>query len=608
MTAPQHSDPKCRDLLDGWFKQFREALGRDDFHGLGDLLAEDCYWRDLLTFGWKLQTNHGIAAILSWLRGSYRKDAGQNLRLIGEGSRGGLGDVFSETIETFFDFETSVATGRGYLRLVPDSNAPTGARAVTILTAMRELRDFPEPSKQRRPRVTAMTFDEDAKAASRSSNDPDVLIIGAGQSGLMLAARLSHNGINTLLVDRSSRVGDIWRERYRTLKLHNETCMNHFPYMPFPETWPAYLPRDKVVSWLEFYAESMELNIAHDTTCLGGRFDEASGTWAIRLQPRDGPQYTLKPKHVVLATGVSGFPDIPAIDGAETFTGTIVHSSAVNDGFDVRDKNVVVVGAGTSAHDIAQMSYVNGGRVTMIQRSPITVVSLEPSAALPFGVYRNNDGIRHIDDLDLIYASVPYDLVRRLQIGMSKTMMQLDEELLSGLRRVGFLLDNGHDDTGWVMKLFRYQAGYYLNIGASDLIVEEKIKLRSGVSVARLEESSVVLSDGSTLPADIVVFATGYQPLEKSVARLFGDDMAARVGPIYGIGNDGELQNMYAATGQPHFYVTGGGFAGARSYSRYTTLLIKAQLEGLLPERQRAEPETDSVKAKATPRRTSIHA
>lgn len=606
MTTLPHSDPQRRNLLDDWFNRFRDALEQDDFSGIDDLLTNDCYWRDLLTFGWKLQTNHGIPQILSWLRGSYRQDAAQNLRLIGEGSRGSLGDLFSETVETFFDFETSIATGRGYVRLIADTTAPAGARAVTILTSMRELRDFPEPIKQRRPRETAMAFNE--KAGDESSADPDVLIIGAGQSGLMLAARLSHNGINTLLVDRSSRVGDIWRERYRTLKLHNETCMNHFPYLPFPETWPVYLPRDKVVCWLEFYAESMDLNIAHETTCLGGQFDEASGTWTIRLQPQDGAEYTLNPRHVVLATGVSGFPDIPAIDGTDTFTGTIVHSSEVNDAFDVRDKNVVVVGAGTSAHDIAQLSHMNGAKVTMIQRSSITVVSLEPSAALPFGVYRNNDGIRHIDDLDLIYASVPYDLVRRLQVGMSKTMMKLDEELLSGLRRVGFLLDNGHDDTGWVMKLFRSQAGYYLNIGASDLIVEEKIKLRSGVGVARLDESSVILTDGSKIPADVVVLATGYQPLESSVARLFGDDVAARVGPIYGIGDDGELQSMYGATGQPHFYVTGGGFAGARSYSRYTTLLIKAQLEGLLPRQTSADPETFSGKARATPRRASVDA
>jgi putative flavoprotein involved in K+ transport len=591
VKASLYSDAECCKLVSAWFKRFRTELERSNFSALRDLLGDDCYWRDLLTFGWKLQTTHGIPQICSWLDRSYRHDPAQDLRLIGECSQGRLGDVFTHTIESFFDFETRIATGRGYLRLIVDPNAPAGARAITILTAMRELKDFPEPIKQRRPREPWMVFDDKAKSSKSVGTNPDVLIIGAGQAGIMLAARLCHNGIDTLLVDRMSRVGDIWRSRYRALKLHNETCMNHFPYMPFPETWPVYLPRDYVANWLEFYATSMNLKIAHDTTCLGGSFSAGTGTWAIRLQHKNGAEYTLNPKHIVLATGVSGFPDMPKIEGADSFAGTIVHSSEVNEGFDVSGKRVVVVGAGTSAHDIAQMSYVNGADVTMIQRSPITVVSLEPSAALPFEIYRRNDGVKNIDDVDLIYASVPYDLVRRLQVGMSKQMMKLDEKLLSGLRKRGFLLDNGEDDTGWVMKLIRYQAGYYLNVGASDLIAEGKIKLKPGVGLSKFEGSSIIFSDGTKLDADIVVFATGYRPLEETVARLFGNEVADRVGPVYGLGDDGELRNMYARTGHPNFYVTGGGFAGARSYSRYLTLLIKAQLEGLLsPDMERAEP------------------
>jgi putative flavoprotein involved in K+ transport len=161
-------------------------------------------------------------------------------------------------------------------------------------------------------------------------------------------------------------------------------------------------------------------------------------------------------------------------------------------------------------------------------------------------------------------------------------MMKLDEKLIAGLRQVGFLWDNGEDDTGFVMKVFRYQAGYYLNVGASDLIIEEKIKLKAGVEVSSLEGSLVNFSDGTKCEADIVVFATGYRPLEDTVARLFGDEVASRVGPIYGIGDDGEIRGMYSRTGHPNFYATGGGFAGARTYSRYMALLIKAQLEGLV--------------------------
>jgi len=182
-------------------------------------------------------------------------------------------------------------------------------------------------------------------------------------------------------------------------------------------------------------------------------------------------------------------------------------------------------------------------------------------------------------------ASVPYSLLAKLHMPLSHQMAEDDNELLDGLRKVGFLLDNGEDDTGYFLKLLRYQAGYYLNIGASDLIVAGKIKLKSGVDIQRLTATHVIFSDGSSLEADIIVLATGYRPLQDSVRAMFGDEVADRVGPIWGIGDDGEACGIYSETGQEGFYVTGGGIPGARAYSRYTALLIKAALEGLRPPR-----------------------
>jgi hypothetical protein len=175
-------------------------------------------------------------------------------------------------------------------------------------------------------------------------------------------------------------------------------------------------------------------------------------------------------------------------------------------------------------------------------------------------------------------------------------MLKLDEKLINGLKRAGFLLDNGEDETGFVMKVFRYQGGYYINVGASDLIIEKKIKLKAGVEVVALDETSVRFSDGSRSEADVVVFATGYKPLEDTVARLFGADVAKRVGPVWGIGGDGEIRGMFADTGQPNFYVTGGGLAGARAYSRYLALLIKARLEGLVPAADRVVVKQENEK------------
>src|SRR4029077_2444098 len=193
----------------------------------------------------------------------------------------------------------------------------------------------------------------------------------------------------------------------------------------------------------------------------------------------------------------SGLPNIPEFKGRDNFGGEIVHSSGNTDDLGVRDKSVLVVGAGTSGHDIAQHLHWRGANVTMLQRSSVTVVSLEPSSVRPYELYRQNDGVRPIAATDRVAASVPYPLRAPLHQPLSRQMMEDDRELLAGLRKVGFLLDNGEDDTGYFLKLLRYQAGYYLNIGASDLIIEGKIKLRPGVDIAALKPKYVIFSDGT---------------------------------------------------------------------------------------------------------------
>ena len=417
-----------------------------------------------------------------------------------------------------------------------------------------------------------------------------MIIIGAGQSGLMMAARLGQLNISTLVVEKSDRIGDVWRNRYRSLRLHNEICMNHFAYMPFPDTWPVYIPKDKLADWLSFYAESMELNVWTRTVFLGGEYSDKDRRWTVRLAMPDGGTRTMRPRHVMMGVGVSGIPSMPALPGLEDFEGTVVHSSGPVDELDVAGKAVLVVGVGTSGHDIAQDMHLRGANVTMLQRSPIIVVSLEPSSVRAYELYRRNDGVRPIADTDLMVAAVPYDLLRRLHRPLSYDMAEADKELLDGLRRRGFLLHNGEEDAGYFLKLLSSQSGYYLNVGASDLIIEGKIKLKAGVEIERLEPRAVVFSDGGRLAADVLVLATGYQPLQEAVRAMFGDAIADRVGPIWGIGDDGELRNMYARTAQDGFFVLGGGFPAARIYSQYTAQLIKADLEGLLPPRRLTGP------------------
>jgi cation diffusion facilitator CzcD-associated flavoprotein CzcO len=583
------SPPNLRYVGETWLAALGGMLAERDISRVPALMHPDGYWRDLLTFGWEFKTLHGVDQIQAWLDNARAANTARNFCIDGEPFVGAIGE-HSETLQFFFTFETLIGRGRGFVRLVPDCGTAT-AKAFTLLTTTQQLKDFPEAVGRNRAhedmRATSCEMENwlDRRRAAREfkKHDPDVVIIGAGQSGLMLAARLEQLKISTLLVERSERIGDVWRKRYSSLKLHNDLCMNHFPYMPFPETWPVYLPKDKLADWLEFYAESMELNVWTATTFLNGEFDPSDKRWTVRLQQADGRTRIMRPRFVVLAVGVSGLPSMPTFPGMDEFSGAIVHSSGAIDDLAFAGRKVLVVGAGTSAHDIAQHMYLRGADVTMLQRSSVTVVNLEPSAVRAYQMYRDYEGVRPIADIDLIGASVPYAVLAKLHGPLSRSMAEADKDLLDGLRNVGFLLDNGEDDTGYFLKLLRYQAGYYLNIGASELIVAGKIKLKSGVGIARLTPRSAVFSDGSALDTDIIVFGTGYEPAQEAVRAMFGDEVADRVGPIWGIGATGELCAMYAPTGQEGFFVVGGGFPAARAYSIYTALYMKAALTGLLP-------------------------
>ena len=586
LTPPLDS----RTILQGWMTAFSDALAQGEYERAAACFMPDGYWRDFLAFTWDIRTFQHPAEVAAALSVTHPASGAERFRLDGDAIHGRIA-AFGETIESFFAFETRAGLGRGYIRLLADPQQPGSFKAETMLTTIQGLKQFPERRSRRQPGVDTGVPERglenwlDRRMAAREfkDRDPEVVIVGAGQAGLTLAARLGQLDVDTLVVDRMERVGDNWRKRYHSLALHNQIYQNHLPYMPFPDTWPVYIPKDMIADWFEFYVTSMELNVWTKTTFLGAEYDEAAKRWTVRLQKSDGTVRTMRPSHVVMAVGVSGIPKMPKFKGQDEFAGTLMHSSRFDSTLDVAGKTALVVGAGNSAHDVAQELELRGADVTMLQRSSTTVVSIEPSSSRATTLYRDNAGARPIEDLDLMGASIPFDLQRQLHKPLSHSMAEADKDLLDGLRKAGFRLDNGEDDTGFYMKLVRYLGGYYLNVGASDLIIEGRIKLKHS-PIERLTATEVVFSDGSTLAADMVVLATGWQPLQEAVRAMFGDAVADRVGPIWGLGSKGELRNMWSRTAQPGFYVMGGTLTMCRSFSRYTALLIKATLEGLVDQ------------------------
>src|SRR5258708_2799394 len=215
----------------------------------------------------------------------------------------------------------------------------------------------------------------------------------------------------------------------------------------------------------------MELNFWTGTELERGRYDDSDGRWAATLRRADGTRRELRPRHIVMATGVSGIPNRPDIPGLNNFKGQILHSSQYDDGERWSGKRALVIGTGNSGHDIAQDLHSSSTDVTLVQRSSTLVTNIEPSAQLA---------------------------------------------------------------------------------------------------------------------AALIVLATGYKPQEYLVQKLLGEEVAARVGPIWGFGDGQELRNMYARTGQPGLWFIAGSLAQCRINSKYLALQVKAIEEGLLP---RASPK-----------------
>lgn len=573
---------------DTWLAQFEEALAKPDGALLPALFHPDSYWRDVLALTWNIQTLNGRDAILTALP-PLARDMAPNAFAIAPGRAAPRKVMRAGTnaIEAIFTFETKVGRGNGIIRLIPDEDDGHRLKVWTLLTELVELKGFEEQLGVNRPRGNAYSRDFrgpnwlDLRNASKAyaDRDPTVLVIGGGQSGLSIAARLKQLNVDTLIVDREKRIGDNWRKRYHALTLHNQVQVNHLPYLHFPPNWPTYIPKDKLANWFEAYVEAMELNFWTATEFEGGSYDEAEGRWTVTLRRAGGETRVMHPRHVVLATGVSGIPNVPEIPGLKDFAGKVVHSSGYDDGENWKGKRAIVIGTGNSGHDIAQDLYSSGADVTLFQRSSTLVVSIEPSAQLVYAPY--NEGT--LEDNDLIAVSMPLKLARKSHALTAEKSKALDQDLLDGLERVGFKLDFGEDNTGWQFKYLTRGGGYYFNVGCSDLIIRGDIALKQFADLDTFTLDGAKMKNGETIKADLVVLATGYRRQEELVRKLFGEAVEQRVGTIWGFGEEQELRNMYTRTGQPGLWLIAGGLAQCRIGSKHLALQIKAIEEGLLP-------------------------
>jgi putative flavoprotein involved in K+ transport len=572
-----------------WLSQFGGALDRADPAAAAEMFHEESYWRDLVSFTWNIKTAEGKHNIKAMLEATVPGAKPGAWRTEGECTSK------NEVLESLFTFETAVSRGWGHIRLKE-------GKCWTLLTMMTELKEFPEKTGETRVqgvqhgvlkhRKSWLELKTEEETSLGYSKQPYCVIIGGGQGGIGLAARLKRLEVPTIVVEKNKRPGDSWRNRYKSLCLHDPVWYDHMPYLPFPDHWPIFSPKDKIGDWLEMYTKVMELDYWHATECQSARYDEDAHEWIVTVN-REGEAVVLRPKQLILATGVSGMPNMVEIPGAEIFKGAQYHSSEYTGSEEFAGKRCVVLGSNNSAHDICADLWEQGADVTMIQRSSTNVVRSGPLMELLLGELYSESAVRGgmtTDRADLTLASIPYKIMPAFHIPVYKKLAERDADFYERLTKAGFLLDFGDDNSGHFMKYLRRGSGYYIDVGASELIAEGKIKLKSGCTIERIKEDSVALNDGTELPADLIVYATGYGPMNGWVTKLISQEAAERVGNCWGLGSgtakdpgpwEGELRNMWKPTRQPSLWFHGGNLHQSRHYSQCLSLQIKARMEGI---------------------------
>ena len=572
-----------------WLESFGETLEQNDPAKAAELFAKESYWRDLVSFTWNIKTVEGQAEIRDMLAARLADTKPRNWQVEGEANEA------DGVTDAWITFETEVARGKGHIRL-------QGDKCWTLLTTMTELKGFEEAKGPTRPkgvehgafkdRQTWLERKEEREATLGYSEQPYCVIIGGGQGGIGLGARLKRLGVPTVIVERNERPGDSWRKRYKSLYLHDPVWYDHMPYLPFPDHWPVFSAKDKIGDWLEMYTKVMELNYWGSTECKSAEYDEEAREWKVTVE-RDGETIVLRPKQLVLATGMSGKANMPEFPGAETFKGEQMHSSKFDAASAYEGKKCVVIGSNNSAHDICAALWENGADVTMVQRSSTHIARSDTLMELALGDLYSERAVANgvtTDVADLIFASIPYRIMHTFQIPVYEEMARQDADFYKRLEDAGFMLDFGEDGSGLFMKYLRRGSGYYIDVGASELVANGDVKLKSGVSVERITENSVVFSDGSDLEVDLIVYATGYGSMNGWAADLISQEVADKVGKVWGLGSDtkkdpgpweGEQRNMWKPTQQEALWFHGGNLHQSRHYSQFLSLQLKARMEGI---------------------------
>jgi Pyridine nucleotide-disulphide oxidoreductase len=542
-------------------------------------LREDSWWKDLFAFTETSRTFNGVERVLSAWRELLVTHATSGFKLMPDGSRV-MQMGRTSWVQASFTFERATEpprTGSGSIRLVPDED---GTWKIWIISTMLEQIpsfgnvDVLEPQS---------TLSSDMNGANghvtkHTAYGYDAVVVGAGPAGLSMCGRLKALGVSCIALEKYSEIGGNWTNRYETMKLHTskESCQ-----LPFDRTWgPEYsyfLTAKHLAEGYQRYVKKYNLNVQLSSQVEKASWNEREGTWTITVISKNQTE-TLTARHLVLAIGATGsIPKMPHLAGKEAFRGEVLHSVYYKNATRWKGKKCVIVGTANTAHDIAEdMLDVHVESVTMVQRSATPV--------LPIAYYRKahdpvyNDKIpTEISDRIFLW-STPVPVFRLLVLQTIGFLANQDSEYFDALDGVGFKTQRVCDMANM---LYERLGGHHLDVGAAAKVAQGLIKVKSDQPLNGFNEHGLMFGDGSTLKADVVVFATGFEGNMRKMSEKFLDqEVTSSMDDCFHVDAEGELIGAWKPMKQPNIWYAAGDIAHIRFFSRFLALQIKADLEG----------------------------
>ncbi|KAM0212634.1 hypothetical protein ACHAQI_004590 [Fusarium lateritium] len=590
-----------------FINDFSSTVGSADWDKFASLFVEDGWWRDALTLTFDKRTIHGRSAIQSaWKSISEtqkRNPSGFSTDKTGIWDMGPQYMRFAPTLaclEAPFSFDIEEPRSRcvGQAKLVPVG----GEWLIWILsTAIQELTDHPF---EQLPRQSKSLIDNSQRGKSSAQGLPnvsgilDVVVVGGSSNGLANTIMLDSIGADVAVFDVELEAGGNWStSRYSSVVLHHNQMMVQLPMFPIlSEGYPEYLGGRDLTRYLSAAVEQLKLPFFGGIQVAGNTWDENAQHWTIDLKDiQSGESSTIKAKNLVLSNGFlisKANPNIPRLDNREKFQGPVQHTSEYRDATLYKGLDVVVVGSGNSAHDVAKDLTLNGAKsVTMLQRSPTTLFDFDVFSPV---VSMRYQGQMPVEAADFQENSLPLGVMRDMASGMVAALNQAMEPRHKLLEEKGYQVEKevclpcrAYEERG--------RAFYFDQEKVFDLVLSDRIRIARGEARGFTDEGLVVYdkveAKSKTIAAGGIILATGYkdEDLPKKYAESGFIDKASAAKlenvSVPTVDEEGESPGYVTYSGHPHLYFAGIGFYMCRWIGRYIAVQVMADVRGKFPER-----------------------